>query len=111
IRRRGPCLQRVGYLPDIRGRRGVERDERGQFDQGVAAWVQAAPRLPFGPQFQARSQKVVVAPGQATQRLLGGVVDFYLGWRGHGQGPFGRNADGSRTMSPPWRLLRGIASP
>ena len=63
VLRRGPGVQRVGHLPDVRGRRGVERDERGQLDQGVAARVQTAPRLPFGPQFQARGQKVVVAPG------------------------------------------------
>src|SRR5690349_17922772 len=114
VRRRGPGVQRVGHLPDIRGGRSVECDERGQLDQGGAAWVQTAPRLPLGPQFQAGGQEVVVAPGQATQILLGRLVDVYLGWRGHGQNPFGSNTDGQAHRTAKWNnggSAGGTASP
>src|SRR6516164_940192 len=48
-----PRCQRVTDLPDVGGRRRVERDQCGELDQGVGTRVEAAPGLPFRPDLQA----------------------------------------------------------
>src|SRR5690349_9725633 len=80
-----PFRQRVADLPEVRGGRGIERDQRGQLDQRIATAVETALALPVRPRFQALGQQVRVAQGQRAQHFPGVVVDLYLGWRGHGQ--------------------------
>src|SRR5215470_9726575 len=63
VRRRAAGPERVGHLPQIGGRRRVERDQGGDLDERESARVQAARLLPFGPGLQARQQQVRVAQG------------------------------------------------
>src|SRR5580700_1717055 len=78
-------LQRVTYLPHVRGRRSVQRHQGGDLDQGEATRIQAAPGLELGPQRQALAQELGGAEGQFGQRGPRSVVDLGLGYHVHDQ--------------------------
>src|SRR5215470_14746665 len=89
---RTPGPQRVGHLPEVRGRGRVERDQRRDLDERERAPVQAARLLPLGPGLQAREQQFRVAQGQSGQGLPGGDIDIDLAGHSHGADPLGRFA-------------------
>src|ERR1039457_1755025 len=109
--RRGPGIQRVSHLPEIRGRRRVECDENGDLDEGEATRVQAALHLPLLAHLQAFQQKLRVAESKACQRFPGGVVDVSLGGHIHDRIPSvapqgGSYMGGPHLGGPPESLLR-----
>src|SRR5580704_18046088 len=81
--RSGADLQRVTYLPHVRGRGSVQRHQGGDLDQGEATRIQAAPGLQLGPQLQALAEELGVTEGQFGQRSPRSLVDVGLGYRVH----------------------------
>src|SRR6516162_10796928 len=114
VLRGGPGLQRVGHLPEVGGRRGVECYEGGHLDQGKAARVKAALGLPVGSYVQACREDIGIPMRQGVQHLPGVRGDIRLDGHGHGRGPF-VNRRGwdcrAASLNQPWRLLARPASP